>query len=270
VRRILTANYDKAIFLFKKPPKVIAQEVFMNPHSRVLHSPSVNLDNALTIDHILGVADNHVIDSKAGFFKANLVMLEQLELLQCRAAQAGFDLQVASGFRSFNRQLGIWNAKAQGVRPVLDANGQSIDMTLLSDDEQVFAILLWSALPGASRHHWGTDVDVFDAAAIPADYQLQLTQAETEGSGPFAPFHRWLTLELQTESTDFFRPYLVRAGSVSPEPWHISYRPLSQVFSSLLTLEILREKILTTDIALKAAILKNLDVIFARYIKPYQ
>ena len=33
------------------------------------------------------------------------------------------------------------------------------------------AILLWSALPGASRHHWGTDFDVFDRAAVPPDYR---------------------------------------------------------------------------------------------------
>ena len=33
---------------------------------------------------------------------------------------------------------------------------------------RIDAILCWSALPGGSRHHWGTDCDVIDAAALPA------------------------------------------------------------------------------------------------------
>jgi len=52
------------------------------------------------------------------------------------------------------RQAEIWNAKAAGLRPVLDANEQPIDTGTLSERELVFAILRWSALPGASRHHW--------------------------------------------------------------------------------------------------------------------
>ena len=36
----------------------------------------------------------------------------------------------------------------------------------LAPDALIETILLWSALPGGSRHHWGTDVDVFDAAAV--------------------------------------------------------------------------------------------------------
>ncbi len=36
-----------------------------------------------------------------------------------------------------------------------------------AEAERVAAILVWSALPGASRHHWGTDCDVIDAAALP-------------------------------------------------------------------------------------------------------
>ena len=35
-------------------------------------------------------------------------------------------------------------------------------------------ILEWSALPGASRHHWGSEFDVFDLAALPEGYRVQL------------------------------------------------------------------------------------------------
>ena len=45
-------------------------------------------------------------------------------VLQSAAENEGFDLQVASGFRSYERQLLIWNEKATGKRPLLDNFGQ--------------------------------------------------------------------------------------------------------------------------------------------------
>lgn len=192
------------------------------------------------------------------------------ELIQ-KAADAGFDMRIASGFRSFDRQLLIWNNKAYGLRPVLDQFEQPVDLNLLSDDEKVFAILQWSALPGASRHHWGTDIDVYDASRMPADYQLQLTLAETQGDGCCAEFHSWLTQQLQQPAQDFYRPYIAAGvGSISPEPWHLSYAPLAHVFATQFTEDMLRKKIQAVDIALKDSILKNLSDIFNQYIKPYQ
>ncbi|SPY94009.1 D-alanyl-D-alanine carboxypeptidase [Proteus mirabilis] len=65
----------------------------------------------------------------------------------------------ASFIRSFERQLAIWNGKFEGTRPVLDAESQPIDIQTLSEGQRCEAILKWSALPGASRHHWGTEID---------------------------------------------------------------------------------------------------------------
>lgn len=109
------------------------------------------------------------------------------EALQARAAEAGFDLQAASGYRSFDRQLMIWNAKAGGERVVHDDDNCPIHMHDLDDVDKVCAILRFSALPGASRHHWGTDLDVFDAAAMPEDYRLQLSPQEVAEDGMFGP-----------------------------------------------------------------------------------
>ncbi|MEE8192443.1 MAG: M15 family metallopeptidase, partial [Gemmatimonadales bacterium] len=88
-----------------------------------------------------------------------------LHQLRDAAGKAGFDLQMLSGFRSFEQQLSIWNRKALGKLAVLDSNAVPLDIEKLSEKELVFAILRWSALPGASRHHWGTDLDVYDANA---------------------------------------------------------------------------------------------------------
>lgn len=185
--------------------------------------------------------------------------------LQQAAAAEGFDLQVVSGWRSFEHQRRIWNAKAAGERPVLDDDGHPLNLTALPAAEQVQRILRWSALPGASRHHWGTDVDVIDAAALPDGYRVQLTVAEARGL--CGAFHAWLDARLAADAAfGFYRPYAVDGGGVAPEPWHLSYRPLAVAYARRLTLPVLRAAIEACDLALKAAVLADLDALFARFV----
>ncbi len=228
--------------------------------------------NAISLQNfdVFGLSDEHLAAYLTQTIKVHPQVLEPLCALVVKAQMAGFDMQVASAFRSFDRQLLIWNNKATGLRPVLNETGQALDINALTDDEKVFAILRWSALPGASRHHWGTDLDVYDSSRIADDYQLQLTVGETQGDGPCAEFHLWLTQELEQNPQDFYRPYVEGVGSISPEPWHLSYSPLARQFAIQLSEDCLREKIQATDIVLKASILKNLGTIFEQYIKPYQ
>ena len=82
-------------------------------------------------------------------------IVDDWSALQLASVEAGFDLAIVSAYRSFERQLLIWNEKVEGKRPLLDANGQILDAGGLDDKSLVFAILRWSALPGGSRHHWG-------------------------------------------------------------------------------------------------------------------
>ena len=44
-------------------------------------------------------------------------------------------------------------------------------------------ILRWSALPGGSRHHWGTEIDIFDPDLLPQGQSLQLEPWEYESGG---------------------------------------------------------------------------------------
>jgi len=182
------------------------------------------------------------------------------------AAEQGFDLQVASGFRSYERQLAIWNAKASGQRVLLNDTGQPIDSDSLSDTERVLAILRWSALPGCSRHHWGTDMDVWDAAAVPADYSLQLTPAEYALAGPFYGLSCWL--DEYAGSFGFFRPYAIDLGGVAPEPWHLSYRPLAGLFEEKLDAAFVLEILDNRKLALSEAVSNSLDEILSRFICP--
>ena len=116
-------------------------------------------------------------------FLVHREVVEPLACLQADAREAGFDLQLVSAYRSFERQLAIWNAKAEGRRELLDAQGQPLPFESLTPEQRLFAIMRWSAVPGLSRHHWGTDIDIFDASRM-AIGDVQLIPQEVEGNGP--------------------------------------------------------------------------------------
>jgi len=185
----------------------------------------------------------------------------------CALARArGIDLAVASGYRGFERQLLIWNAKARGDRAVLDDSGRAVELDRLSDKDKVFAILRWSALPGASRHHWGTDMDVWDRAAVPAQYALQLVAEEYGPGGPFARLAAWLASD-EVAALGFYRPYDEDRGGVAPEPWHLSFRPVAEHFASHLTRDLLAGVIPHSGMVLGDTVLAHLDEIFARFVR---
>ena len=188
--------------------------------------------------------------------------------LRDAAAEQGFDVVIDSGFRGFDRQLSIWNRKAKGELAVLDSNAMPLDIARLTDRELAFAILRWSALPGASRHHWGTDLDVYDAAARPRGYKIKLIPSEYEGDGYFAPLSTWLDERIANRASfGFFRPYDRDRSGIAPERWHLSYGPLATEFSNMLTLELLEETIVNADMLLKDVVLANLDEIMDRFVK---
>ncbi|WP_461516875.1 M15 family metallopeptidase [Porticoccus sp.] len=193
-------------------------------------------------------------------------VIDPFRQLQQAAAAEGLDIQVASGFRAYDRQLAIWNAKAEGLRSLLDTDGHPLDSAQLRDDEKVMAILRWSALPGCSRHHWGTDMDIWDRAAVSPDYQLQLIPEEY---GPGGPFHRLsLWLEKHAAAFGFYRPYDRDRGGVAPEPWHLSYRPVAELFEAQLDAAFVRKLLDNDGLSLKSAVLAQLDEIVARFILP--
>ena len=124
--------------------------------------------------------------------------------------------------------------------------------------------MLYSALPGASRHHLGTDLDVFDKAAVSDDYKLQLTPDEYLQGGPFAPLSNWLDTNLV--KFGFYRPYQHDLGGVAPELWHISHIKQSQLLVNKLSEQVLFECIKNSELQGKRAILDNLPAIYKRFV----
>ncbi len=221
---------------------------------------------AITDRQLLGLDCAHLVEVPEWGCRLHPALQTPLRALAAAAAREGFALGVASGYRSFERQLSIWNAKARGERPVVDDEGRPLDVATLADQDKALAILRWSALPGTSRHHWGSDLDVYDRSRMPADYRLQLSLAECRDGGCCAEFHQWLSGQLATGQWDFYRPYDRDRGGVSPEPWHLSFRPLARELAPRLTPALVRQQLQHSDLELKTVVLANLEVWMERFV----
>jgi LAS superfamily LD-carboxypeptidase LdcB len=189
---------------------------------------------------------------------------QALIAMQERANRDCISLEVVSGFRDFKHQVGIWSAKFMGARRLLDRRGAEIEHASLDEAGLIDAILLWSALPGASRHHWGTEIDVIDSASLPDGVRPQLVQQEFAAGGCFESLDRWLTANMG--HFGFFRPYSTDRGGVQPEPWHLSYAPVSVPALEALSLEVLTDAIELSNIAGKNAVLARLPELYRRYV----
>jgi len=121
---------------------------------------------------------------------------------------------VASAHRSFYQQQRIWESKWSGQTRV---EGQRLDKILTDPHERAKKILEYSAMPGASRHHWGTEVDF---------NRLYNSYYET-GAGLVV--FNWL--KLNAARFGFCQPYTAgRRLGHKEEKWHWSYQPLATKF----------------------------------------
>lgn len=217
-----------------------------------------------TLDQLTGRSQTHLEQLNDPPCALHIEVVRPFLALRAAAAADGIDLVAFSSFRDFDRQLAIWNGKFRGERPMQDRAGKPLDALALSPAERVAAILWWSALPGASRHHWGTDFDVVDARAQPADYKLRVVPEEYLAGGPFHRLTRWLDAHMH--AFGFYRPFTTDLGGVAPEPWHLSYAPVAAGAEAAISLDGLREVLVTSAIDGKDEVLAALEGNYARYV----
>jgi LAS superfamily LD-carboxypeptidase LdcB len=125
--------------------------------------------------------------------------------------------------------------------------------------------LSWSALPGASRHHWGTDIDVIDRAAMPDGYRYRLVPDEYAAGGVFNALNEWLAGNIARFG--FYRPYAEYCGGVNPEPWHLSFAPIAAPALQLLTPELIAATLRESDLLGKDEVLARLPAIYRNYVE---
>ena len=223
----------------------------------------------LTPEMLTGKSRAHLIHlptphSPNHFLQAEAV--KAFQGLQQSAVNNGFNLQPASSFRDFARQQLIWNGKFSGERKVHDDFGTALELGQLDDWQKCLAILRWSALPGASRHHWGTEIDIFDPDLLPQGQTLQLEPWEYEKGGYFFELSEFLTENLP--HFDFALPFMQmpKNKKIGREPWHISYLPLAEQAKQRFSKGVLLQAWGNEDIAGKAVLQAYLPIVFESYI----
>jgi LAS superfamily LD-carboxypeptidase LdcB len=213
---------------------------------------------------LTGRARGHVVELQQPRCTLHYAAAASFLAMREAAARAGIDLAAASSFRDFERQLAIWNAKWRGERPLLDRAGQPLEAASLDEAARIDAILCWSALPGGSRHHWGTDCDVIDAAAMPEGYRLRLVPEEYARDGVFGRLTPWLDENMGRFG--FYRPYASAHGGAGVEPWHLSYWPVANEALEALTLPVLRRAVAGSGLLGREQVLERLPEIYTRFI----
>ena len=131
------------------------------------------------------------------------------------ALEEGIDLYSVSSYRSYYRQKSIWERKygaftASGATP----------------RQAILRIIEYSTIPGTSRHHWGTDLDIVDRNATGTGDSLMAKHFKP--GGRYEKLHAWLTEH--ANSYGFYLVYTNTEGrqGFKYEPWHFSYKAESQ------------------------------------------
>ncbi len=170
-------------------------------------------DPEYSIEELMGKADIDLFGEGINLREeAHEAFLE----MKKAAYSAGFDVKMISSYRSFERQKAIFERKfikyteTDGMEPI-----NAIDK-----------IIEYSTIPGTSRHHWGTDIDIIDG--YPRVSGDVLVPEKFEEGGPFEAFKKWLD-----ENANKFGYHLVYTDDYfrkgfKYEPWHYSYAPLSK------------------------------------------
>ena len=150
------------------------------------------------------------------------------EKMRNAAAKEGIEIKLVSAHRSYNRQREIWNAKYK-----------TLTLQGLSAIDAIQEIITYSTLPGTSRHHWGTDIDIIDNAN-PQSGDVLLVE-KFYGDGPSSALRSWMSqnaadygfLEVYTDHPN-------RKG-FAHEPWHYTYHSLSKAYLEILTNQVISE-----------------------------
>jgi len=133
------------------------------------------------------------------------------------AKKDGIDLRILSATRNFDSQKSIWEAKWNGQRKLSDGTNAA---EISDKNTRALRILEYSSMPGTSRHHWGTDIDLNN---------LNNPYFEKE---PGKKVYDWL--KANAGQFGYCQPYspkgAQRPDGYNEEKWHWSYLPLAKAY----------------------------------------
>ena len=139
---------------------------------------------------------------------------DAFKLMQSEALKEGVNIEIVSSYRSFEHQKRIWARKytnyiSKGLSPQM-----AIDK-----------IIEYSTVPGTSRHHWGTDMDIIDGSkAKPKDVLLA---RHFEKGGIYHTLKKWLDVNAGNYGFCLVYTDHVERKGFKYEPWHYSFKETS-------------------------------------------
>ncbi len=133
------------------------------------------------------------------------------------AKKDNITLNIVSATRTFGQQRWIWERKWTGARKV---NNMNLSISIPDPVKRAREILKYSSMPGSSRHHWGTDIDIYS-----------LTDSDFR-TGKGKVIYKWLSEN--AEKFGYCQVYTVkdslRPDGYNEEKWHWSYMPLAELY----------------------------------------
>ncbi len=140
---------------------------------------------------------------------------EKFKEMHAAAKTDGVNLQIRSATRNFDRQKTIWEGKWNGTR-LLEGKENAKKKYPVAKD-RALKILEYSSMPGTSRHHWGTDIDL----------NSFVNSYFEKGKG--LKEYEWLTAN--AIKYGYCQPYTLKSAErpdgYNEEKWHWSYLPIS-------------------------------------------
>ncbi len=137
------------------------------------------------------------------------------------AKKEKIQLQLLSGTRNFEYQKRIWENKWTGKQKVED--GKNVAKIYAKNPvARALKILEFSSMPGTSRHHWGTDLD------------LNFLSNDYFKHGQGKKIYDWLNEN--AANFGFCQPYTNKENGrtgYNEEKWHWTYTPISRVLTRI-------------------------------------
>jgi LAS superfamily LD-carboxypeptidase LdcB len=213
---------------------------------------------------LTGRAPAHVRQYAQPRFAARPEVADAFLALRAAAARDAIDMLPIASWRPFEAQARNWNRKFSGAATLYDCAGRPRDYGALAPADIIHAILNWTGLPGATRRHWGTDIDVFDRAAQPPGYRTRLLPDEAGPDGVYAHLHAWL--DVHAERFGFFRPYRTHRHGMCPAPWHLSYAPSAMAALAALDVDMVARAVRASDLLGRDLVLDMLPALFREHV----
>ena len=213
----------------------------IQPTSEIVADTLVSMpDVAWDIDYIMGKFDpvthpDFVVipakyrDNEVRYLRKDV--LEAFVRMHDAALKDGIKLTIISATRNFDNQKRIWENKWTGKTQLSD--GVNAFRDIPDPLSRARKILQYSSMPGTSRHHWGTDIDLNN-----------LNNAHfTKGDG--LKMYQWM--QAHAHEYGFCQPYTAigtdRNTGYFEEKWHWSYMPIAAILTEQVKLHIKNEMI---------------------------